>query len=50
MVVKREMNLAMLVTEEKCGFLEVEEGTGKLSKEEFDALIYDLNKFLGLCW
>ena len=34
------------VFEEKCGFLEVEEGTGKLSKEEFDKLIYDLTNFL----
>ncbi len=34
------------ITEEKCGFLEVEEGTGKLNKEEFDALIYDLTNFL----
>ena len=34
------------ITQEKCGFLEVEEGTGKLSKEEFDALIYDLTNFL----
>ena len=31
---------------EKCGFLEVEEGTGTLSKEEFDTLIYDLTNFL----
>ena len=34
------------VFEEKCGFLEVEEGTGMLSKEEFDKLIYDLTNFL----
>ena len=34
------------ITKEKCGFLEVEEGTGKLSKEEFDSLIYDLTNFL----
>ena len=27
-------------------FLEVENGTGKLSKEEFDSLIYDLTNFL----
>jgi len=31
---------------QKCGFLEVEDGTGKLSKEEFDSLIYDLTNFL----
>ena len=34
------------VLKEKCGFLEVEEGTGKLTKEEFDDLIYDLTNFL----
>ena len=31
---------------EKCWFLEVQEGTGSLSKEEFDKLIYDLTNFL----
>ena len=31
---------------EKCGFLEVQDGTGSLSKEEFDELIYDLTNFL----
>ena len=31
---------------EKCGFLKVQEGTGSLSKEEFDKLIYDLTNFL----
>lgn len=30
----------------KCGFLEVEEGTGKLNKTEFDQLIYDITNFL----
>ena len=34
------------ITIEKCGFLEVENGTGKLSKEEFDSVIYDLTNFL----
>ena len=34
------------VKKQKCGFLEVEDGTGKLSKEEFDYLIYDLTNFL----
>ena len=34
------------IYKEKCGFLEVEEGSGKLSKEEFDNLIYDLTNFL----
>ena len=31
---------------EKCGFLEVQEGTGILTREEFDTLIYDLTNFL----
>jgi cytochrome c1 len=34
------------LVKEKCGFLEVQEGTGTLSKEEFDTLIYDLTNFL----
>lgn len=34
------------VYKEKCGFLEVEEGSGELSKKEFDNLIYDLTNFL----
>ena len=34
------------IYQEKCGFLEVEDNTGKLSKEEFDNLIYDLTNFL----
>ena len=38
--------LGRTITKEKCGFLEVEEGTGQLSKEEFDNLIYDLTNFL----
>ena len=42
---KRDEN-GITITEERCGFLEVENGTGKLSKEEFDSLIYDLTNFL----
>jgi cytochrome c1 len=34
------------LSKEKCGFLKVEEGTGELTKEEFDNLIYDLTNFL----
>ena len=34
------------IMKEKCGFLEVQDGTGSLSKEEFDKLIYDLTNFL----
>ena len=34
------------LTSQKCGFLEVEEGTGSMTKEEFDKLIYDLTNFL----
>jgi cytochrome c1 len=42
---KRDLN-GNTVTKEKCGFLEVEEGTGQLTKDEFDNLIYDLTNFL----
>ena len=42
---KRDESGNSLVKEE-CGFLEVQEGTGTLSKEEFDTLIYDLTNFL----
>ena len=34
------------LTKEKCGFLQIEEGTGSLNKEEFDKVIYDLTNFL----
>jgi len=34
------------ITKQKCGFLIVEDGTGSLNEEEFDALIYDLTNFL----
>jgi len=33
--------------EEKCGFLEVQKGTGTLNKEEFDQSMRDLTNFLG---
>jgi cytochrome c1 len=42
---KRDLN-GNTVTKEKYGFLEVEEGTGQLTKDEFDNLIYDLTNFL----
>ena len=42
---KRDEN-GNTITNEKCGFLEVHEGTGELTKEEFDTLIYDLTNFL----
>jgi ubiquinol-cytochrome c reductase cytochrome c1 subunit len=35
-----------LVTKKKCGYLKVKDGTGELSKEEFDSMIYDLTNFL----
>jgi len=35
-----------LLTEEKCGFLEVKAGTGSLNKEEFDQSMADLTNFL----
>lgn len=34
------------LTTEKCGFLEVPEGSGQLTKDEFDKVIYDLTNFL----
>ena len=34
------------IFKEKCGFLEVQDGTGILTREEFDTLIYDLTNFL----
>ena len=39
-------DLGNTIFEKKCGYLEVEEGTGVLTKEEFDKLIYDLTNFL----
>jgi len=44
--IKQDPLTGQQLTQEKCGFLEVEEGSGKLSKEEFDNLIYDLTNFL----
>ncbi len=35
-----------VVTEERCGFIEVAEGTGRLSAEEYDQVVYDLTNFL----
>jgi cytochrome c1 len=34
------------ITNEKCGYLKVDEDSGELTKEEFDTLIYDLTNFL----
>ena len=34
------------LAENQCGFLEVVEGTGKLTPAEYDQLIYDLVNFL----
>ena len=34
------------ITKQKCGYLKVKDGTGELSKEEFDSMIYDLTNFL----
>ena len=39
-------NSGNTITKEKCGYLKIEEGTGELTKEEFDTLIYDLTNFL----
>ena len=34
------------LTEEKCGFLQVDNGTGEMSPEQFDKTMLDLNNFL----
>ena len=34
------------ITKKKCGYLQVEEGYGELTKEEFDTLISDLTNFI----
>ena len=39
-------DLGNTLTKEKCGFLEVEKGTGTLTKDEFNNVIYDLTNFL----
>ena len=39
-------DLGNTITKEKCGYLKVAEGSGELTKDEFDTLIYDLTNFL----
>ena len=39
-------NVGNTITKEKCGFLQVEEGSGTLTKDQFDQVIYDLTNFL----
>ena len=34
------------ITEEQCGFIDVVEGTGKLTPQEFDQAVYDSANFL----
>jgi len=34
------------ITEEKCGYIDVVEGTGKLNAQEFDQAVYDIVNFL----
>ncbi len=34
------------ITEEKCGYIDVVEGTGKLNAQEFDQTVYDIVNFL----
>ena len=34
------------LTEEKCGFLQVDNGTGEMSPEQFDKTMLDLTNFL----
>ena len=39
-------NSGNTITKEKCGYLMLEDGSGELTKEQFDTLIYDLTNFL----
>ncbi len=43
---KRDTLTGAVMTEEQCDVLVVDEGTGELSKEEFDQAMYDLVNFL----
>ena len=43
---KKRDQAGKALTKEKCGFLEVPEGSGQLTKDEFDKVIYDLTNFL----
>ena len=46
MVVKRGTKMVIQLQKRSVAFLKSKNGTGKLSKEEFDSLIYDLTNFL----
>ena len=43
---KQDPLTGKIVTVEKCGFLEVVEGTGEVSKEQFDTNMKDLTNFM----
>ena len=45
-IVCRDSTAGQTLTENQCGILEVEQGTGILSAAEYDELIYDLVNFL----
>ncbi len=40
------LNPGVAITEEKCGFIDVVEGTGRLTAKEFDQAVYDIANFL----
>ena len=40
------LNSSVAITEEKCGELVLEEGTGLYTPEQFDAAVYDISNFL----
>ena len=44
------MKMVNDITEEKCGYLKTIEGSGTLSVQEFDEVIYNLSKFYDICW
>ena len=44
--IKQDPLTGQHLTQEKCGFLEVDDGTGELSPKEFDQAMLDLTNFL----
>ena len=44
--IKQDPLTGQQLTQEKCGFLEVDDGTGELSPKEFDQAMLDLTNFL----
>ena len=43
---KQDALTGEIISQEKCGFLQIEAGTGQLSPEEFDASMRDITNFL----